>query len=146
MPPDGLKNGRKRKQVDEDTYTPQNTVQLEMLTDEEDTGPVSSDDDETEEFPEIDSGSDSESDQEEIEDDDEQQSDDDSDELDSDASLRIFPKAKTEISDITGKPKRVYPEIEADYDSDSSTEDVRPFVTGDYMLRMKKYIGTKSRR
>ncbi|EKM80506.1 hypothetical protein AGABI1DRAFT_73784 [Agaricus bisporus var. burnettii JB137-S8] len=123
MPPDGLKNSRKRKQVDEDTYTPQNTVQLEMLTDEEDTGPVSSDDDETEEFPEIDSGSDSESDQEGIEDDDEQQSDDDSDELDSDASLRIFPKAKTEISDITGKPKRVYPEIEADYDSDSSTED-----------------------
>jgi ribosome biogenesis protein ERB1 len=93
-----------------------------MLTDEEDVAPARSDDDETEEFPEISSGSDSE---EESEDGHEQPSEDDSDESDSDASLQIFPKAKTEISDITGKPKRVYPDIEADYDSDSSTEDVR---------------------
>ena len=42
----------------------------------------------------------------------------------SDTELRIFPKAKTIISGITGQPKRVYPEIEPDYDSDSSTEDV----------------------
>jgi hypothetical protein len=39
--------------------------------------------------------------------------------------IRPFPVAKTIVSDITGRPKRVYPEIEPDYDSDSSTEDVR---------------------
>jgi ribosome biogenesis protein ERB1 len=36
-----------------------------------------------------------------------------------------FPVARTVISTITGEPKRVYPDIEPDYDSDSSTEDVR---------------------
>lgn len=124
MPPDDHNRGsRKRKQADAETDAPGNVVQLEMLTDEEDAAPVSSDDDETEEFPEIDSGSDTE---DESEDDLERQSEDDSDSSHSDASLQIFPKAKTEISNITGKPKRVYPEIEADYDSDSSTEDVRP--------------------
>lgn len=32
-------------------------------------------------------------------------------------------RGKFEVSKITGQPKRVYPAIEADYDSDSSTED-----------------------
>ncbi|KAI0301803.1 BOP1NT-domain-containing protein [Multifurca ochricompacta] len=41
----------------------------------------------------------------------------------SENDLHIFPKAKTVVSDITGQPKKVYPEIEPDYDSDSSTED-----------------------
>jgi hypothetical protein len=36
-----------------------------------------------------------------------------------------FPVATTVVSNITGRPKRVYPDIEPDYDSDSSTEDVR---------------------
>lgn len=39
-----------------------------------------------------------------------------------------FPVATTVVSDITGQPKRIYPEIEPDYDSDSSTEEVRAFV------------------
>lgn len=44
-----------------------------------------------------------------------------------DAKLRrgLAPEMKTVISDITGVSKRVYPAIEPDYDSDSSTEDVR---------------------
>lgn len=33
-------------------------------------------------------------------------------------------RSKTVISKITGQPKQVYPPIEPDYDSDSSTEDV----------------------
>lgn len=40
-------------------------------------------------------------------------------------SVNIGPKAKIITSNITGRPKRVYPEIEPDYDSDSSTEEVR---------------------
>lgn len=40
-------------------------------------------------------------------------------------SVNIGPKAKIVTSKITGRPKRVYPEIEPDYDSDSSTEEVR---------------------
>ena len=39
-------------------------------------------------------------------------------------SLNIFPEAKIITSTITGQPKKVYPEIEPDYDSDSSTEEV----------------------
>ncbi|KAG8901896.1 hypothetical protein FRB99_005016 [Tulasnella sp. 403] len=35
----------------------------------------------------------------------------------------VYPKAKVVTSEITGGPKRVYPEIEPVYDSDSSTED-----------------------
>jgi ribosome biogenesis protein ERB1 len=31
---------------------------------------------------------------------------------------------ETVISNITGRPKRVYPEIDPEYDSDSSTEEV----------------------
>jgi ribosome biogenesis protein ERB1 len=33
-------------------------------------------------------------------------------------------RGETVLSKITGRPKRVYPTIEPDYDSDSSTEDV----------------------
>lgn len=122
---------------------------LEMQSEDEGEGEVGEvgdeDDGEVEEFPEIDVRSDSEDELEEDEEDadeedegeDEEESDDqeanededvddeseDDDETDDD--LHIFPKAKTIISDITGQPKRVYPEIEPDYDSDSSTEDVR---------------------
>lgn len=136
---------KKRKQVDDEpeSHIPQHAVQLEMLTDEEDSAEISSDDGEADEFPEIDAASDSEEgegtdtedkdeeDESESEDggdgeeDEDEESDDDSDGPDSDASLHVFPKAKMVTSDITGKPKRVYPEIEPDYDSDSSTEDVR---------------------
>lgn len=36
----------------------------------------------------------------------------------------LYPKPKIITSDITGEPKKTYPEIEPEYDSDSSTEDV----------------------
>ena len=88
-------------------------------------------DDVVEDFPEIDTRSDSEDDEyqasEDDEDEDEDEEDEESENL-SDDDLRIFPKSKTVISDITGQPKRVYPDIEPDYDSDSSTEDVRDLV------------------
>lgn len=107
------------------------SVGLEMHSEDEDEdgdeGSIS-DDGEVDDFPEIDAGSDSEADEEPDEEDDEDESldeeDDESESSASDDELHIFPKAKTIISGITGQPKRVYPEIEPDYDSDSSTEDV----------------------
>jgi len=41
-----------------------------------------------------------------------------------DKPINTGPEGKTVLSNVTGRPKRVYPEIEPDYDSDSSTEDV----------------------
>lgn len=112
---------------------------LEMLTDDEDgddyNPDADSDDGEVDEFPELDPASDSEaeSDESDIDDDDieglsqeDEEGEEDSSDDDSGAEsdMHIFPKAKTVISDITGQPKKVYPEIEPDYDSDSSTEEV----------------------
>lgn len=68
------------------------------------------------EFPEIDTRSDSGS--EELVDE-----DTDDDASLSSETLHVGPRSKTIISNITGRPKVVYPEIEPDYDSDSSTED-----------------------
>jgi ribosome biogenesis protein ERB1 len=106
-----------------------------MLSDEEDGEDAESDDGHVDEFPGIDIGSDSEEDSVEGTDDgDESVSEDESEEEEEEASHsdldsedeghHIFPEAKTIISDITGQEKRVYPEIEPEYDSDSSTEDV----------------------
>jgi len=108
---------------------------LDLLSaDEEEDEPVQgSESDEIDAFPEIDAGSDTDEEEEEespAEDEDDFESGDneqDDEDASSDDDLRIFPKAKTVISDITGHPKKVYPEIEPDYDSDSSTEDVRAF-------------------
>ncbi|EKM59698.1 uncharacterized protein PHACADRAFT_158105 [Phanerochaete carnosa HHB-10118-sp] len=93
-----------------------------------------SDGEQVDEFPEIDTRSDSEEEEEEDvdveegdEDDEEDEDEEDEDESEdefSDASIHPFPKAKTVVSGITGQPKRVYPPIEPDYDSDSSTEDI----------------------
>lgn len=96
---------------------------LEMLSDEEDEEDDrdDSDHDEVDEFPEIDPESDSDPDSS-VEDAGSQE-DEESDSVSED--LDIFPRAKDIISDITGQPRRVYPEIEPDYDSDSSTEEVR---------------------
>jgi len=133
------KSQKKRKQVDDDVVESSpfaEAVGLEMLSDEEDEeGAFGSDNGEVDEFPEIDTRSDSEgedyegsdagdsSDNDEDEDEDENGDEDSASDADSD--LHIFPQSTTIISDITGQPKRVYPEIEPDYDSDSSTEDVR---------------------
>ena len=101
---------------------------LEMLSEDEQDGEPESDDGDYEPFPEIDAASDTEDEDEEQDedddDDDEEEGDYSSDASGSDKRLSIFPKAKVVISDITGEPKKVYPEIEPDYDSDSSTEDV----------------------
>jgi len=111
------KNLNKRKYAEE-TYLSEirTSGSLEMLSDEEDGWDSSSDGDEVDEFPEI-----------VIESDDENGDEDTDENGDSEPeSLHIFPKAKTVISDITKHPKIVYPEIEPDYDSDSSTEEVSP--------------------
>lgn len=125
------KDPKKRKQVDGGVVELgpfSEAVNLEMLSEEEDNESSSrSDDGEVDEFPEIDARSDSED--EEYEDDDNDIDEDGDAEISSasdvDSDLHIFPESKTIISDITGQPKRVYPEIEPDYNSDSSTEDVR---------------------
>ena len=103
--------------------------------DEDEDGPAQeSDNDDVDAFPEIDVGSDSDEEDERSSGDNEDHSESEGEEQDdedasSDDDLHIFPRAKTVISDITGQPKKVYPEIEPDYDSDSSTEDVRAFPT-----------------
>jgi len=107
-------------------------VDLEMQSEEEaedeerESGNLS-DDGEVDDFPEIDalSDSDEESDEEEEEDADDLDEEDTSDgNSDADSDLQIFPRSKVMLSDITGQKKTVYPEIEPDYDSDSSTEEV----------------------
>ena len=108
---------------------------LDLLSEDEEEGghEQASDSDEIDAFPEIDAGSDTEEEEEEspAEDGDNSESEDDEqddEDASSDNDLHIFPKVKTIISDITGQPKKVYPEIEPDYDSDSSTEDVRAIL------------------
>ena len=91
---------------------------------------VSSDDGDAEPFPELDSGSsDTSSDEEKGEGEEEDGSADDTEETDVDeldgADKEPPLDGKTIISNITGRPKRVYPEIIPEYDSDSSTEEVR---------------------
>lgn len=139
---DKLKSKKRKQNVDEEIpLEPEfpTTVGLEMDSEDEgdQDGQDASDDGEADAFPEIDTRSDSEeeseeyeesgSDEEEDEDVEEDEDEDDS-ELSSDEEYHIFPRAKTITSKITGQPKRVYPEIEPDYDSDSSTEDVRMSV------------------
>ncbi len=136
-----LKKSNKRKSVEENE-SPHPELRtnggLEMLSDEEDILDASSDEGEVEEFPEIVTGSESEfEDEEEIN----EESDTDTDE-----SLHIFPKAKTVVSEITKQPKLVYPEIEPEYDSDSSTEEVSKTVRQSALGRTLSFKGTQSRR
>lgn len=73
------------------------------------------DDGEMDDFPELDTGSDKTS----------SDSDEESDSEASESSLKNSAKpGELVVSSITGRLKRVYPEIEPEYDSDSSTEDV----------------------
>lgn len=132
---DSSRGTKKRKEPTEDApiEAPVESGNLEMLSDEEDGEDAISDDGHVDEFPEIDTRSDSEDEEFEGADDevdggsdeeDEEDAEEDSDFDSDDSELHIFPKAKTITSEITGHPKRVYPEIEPNYDSDSSTEDV----------------------
>jgi hypothetical protein len=129
---DPAKYSKKRKHTSEDDAkisAPFEVEDLEMLSDEEDRESATSDDGHVDEFPEIDTGSEGASDSLEETDDDDDLDEDENEDNDSDSDdLHIFPKAKTIISDITGQEKRVYPDIEPEYESDSSTEDVRPIL------------------
>ena len=145
-------SSKKRKAVVEDAPA-QDSFPQEVgleLDSEEEMDEELSDDEEVEAFPEIDVKSDSGeeddgNDEEEDEDEDEEEGEEDEEEDEedeeenegdedelssediSDDVIGIFPVAKTVFSDITGQPKRVYPNIEPNYDSDSSTEDVSSF-------------------
>jgi ribosome biogenesis protein ERB1 len=135
---DSIKHTKKRKLPIEDALieAPFESGDLEMLSDEEDGEDAKSDDGHVDEFPEIDTRSDSEGDgfegaedededEEDTDEEDEEDEEGDSELHSDDSEMHIFPRAKTITSEITGHPKRVYPEIEPNYDSDSSTEDVR---------------------
>jgi ribosome biogenesis protein ERB1 len=126
---DAKRSSRKRKESqDEYSFSKahQDAGNLEMMSDEEAGGGVDSDDGQLEEFPEIDVASDSEEEEDESDEQSDGESYDDNEEEEEsdDSEIPLFPKSKNVISDITGKLKRIYPEIEPDYDSDSSTEDV----------------------
>lgn len=134
---DAKKLSKKRKAAsEEEAPAPQPSafpqeVGLEMGSEDEGKdGDEGSDDGEVDDFPEIDARSDTDEEGDDEDDEDESvNEEDEEDEGESDASddsLHVWPKPKTVISDITGQPKRVYDDIEPDYDSDSSTEDVRP--------------------
>jgi ribosome biogenesis protein ERB1 len=126
---DSRRQSKKRKHVIDEGVEPETfhgAVDLEMPSDEEDQEVLASDDGEVDEFPEIDTGSDSDEDEVGISDTDEEEDSEEEAENDvnsDDSEIHIFPKAKIMVSDITGRPKRVYPEIEPEYDSDSSTEE-----------------------
>jgi len=149
------KNPKKRKQADGEAPEPgpfTEEVHLEMLSDEEDEdGGSGSSDGEVDEFPEIDTRTDSEDEEYEgSQDGSDEEDDEESSEASSDADsgLHIFPESKTILSNITGQPKQIYPEIEPDYDSDSSTEDVRCFhlLWGFIMNSELLLTGSQSRR
>ena len=134
-------NGTKKRKhaVEEDTKSSQQQelpekIGLELQSDESDEEGDS--DGEVEDFPELDGRSDTteegEEDSEEEGETDENEDEDEEEESSegysegtSDDEIQVFPKAKVITSEITGQPKKVYPEIEPEYDSDSSTEDVR---------------------
>ncbi|TFY72476.1 hypothetical protein EVG20_g512 [Dentipellis fragilis] len=136
----GIKGGsKKRKQVaaqDPESSDAEALPEggLEMSSDEEkEDGASDSEGDVIDEFPEIDAGSDTSEDGVSGLDEEEEEEGEEETDAESDDDLHIFPKSKTVISDITGQPKKVYPEIEPDYDSDSSTEDA-PNRVGDIPL------------
>ena len=121
-------DGKKRKRDVEDAeiiHIP--PTNLEVDSDGEDS--LSSDDGDAEPFPELDSGSsDTVSNEEEEEGEGQGGNADDTEETDVDSEDGADEKppldGKTVISKITGRPKRVYPEVAPEYDSDSSTEEV----------------------
>ena len=112
---------------------------LEMLSEDEQDEVPESDDGDYDEFPGIDAASDTEDEEKDEDEDEEDEGEEDysSDASGSNKGLQIFPKAKVVISDITGEPKKVYPEIEPDYDSDSSTEDVSTSLASVSMIALR---------
>lgn len=107
---------------------------LEIESDEEDGS--GGDDGEMDDFPELDMG------------DSEVSSDTEESEESSEESKNAPKPGDLVVSSITGHFKRVYPEIEPDYDSDSSTEDVsvQSFSTRYGKLLTDPRVGTESDR
>jgi len=114
-------------------------VSLDIESDEEDR--QGSDDGEMDDFPEIDMG------------DSEVSSDSEESEVSTEETKNPQNPGDLVVSSITGRLKRVYPDIEPDYDSDSSTEEVRVlFLKQEYIeqnasrhrigLAMFLHIGT----
>jgi len=126
-------DGKKRKRVVEDAESIQlPPTNLEVDSDGENSASI--DDGEVEPFPELDSGSSDASSDEEGEGEGEEEGDEhDTDDTEGDehdgANKEPPLDGKTVISNITGRPKRIYPEIDPEYDSDSSTEEVRKPVS-----------------
>jgi ribosome biogenesis protein ERB1 len=141
----------KRKRTSDEPTGPDlisEKLDLQTLTDQEEEGEASdsSSDGSVEDFPEVDLGDDTEEEEGSSEAGDKvEQSGEPGDEEDAEGNktisdesadededsdsddLHIYPKSKDVISDITGQVKRVYPDINPEYDSDSSTEDVCAF-------------------
>ena len=121
----------------------QHDGQLEMLSEEENEDRVS-DDGLVDDFPTLNVQSDSDGCERGYSTaDDDDYSAENSDDSESANSPHLFPKPKNVVSDITNQPKLVYPEIEPDYDSDSSTEDVSSCLSL-YKLVRHGLKGTKS--
>lgn len=125
---------------------------IEMVSDDEEETGATTDENEVEDFPEIDADSSGEDveDEESSEDGNEEDEDDTGEEdvagesgqakeepdhlygesaligegLEWERKPGSYPEPKIIKSAITGEPKKVYPPIEPEYDSDSSTEDV----------------------
>jgi ribosome biogenesis protein ERB1 len=119
-------NKKRKRDVEDAEIIHIPPTSLEIDSDGEDS--ASSDDGEAEPFPELDSGSsDTSSDEREEEEEEGNEHDTDDTEVDEEDGVDGTPPldGKTVISSITGRPKRVYPEIDPEYDSDSSTEEVR---------------------
>jgi ribosome biogenesis protein ERB1 len=110
---------RKRKKDEDETLARAQVPAVATLeVDSDGDGTSDEDDGEMPDFPELDTGdSDTSSDSRDSED--AEQSED---------GLKKSPKpGDLVVSSITGRLKRIYPDIEPEYDSDSSTEDVRVF-------------------
>lgn len=118
-----------RKQDEESLQeVPLHDDHLEMLSEEENEDLVY-DDGLVDDFPELNVQSDSDDSEagfSTAEDDDNSAAG--SDDSESDNLLHLFPKPETVVSDITNQLKFVYPEVEPNYDSDSSTEDVSSYL------------------
>jgi ribosome biogenesis protein ERB1 len=148
---DAQKAVGKRKRTSDEPTGPElisEKLDLQSLSDQEGEEDASSEGS-VEEFPEVDLGDDTEeeegsseagdeveessepSDEEDAESDEDvsdESVNEDEDDADRDSDdVHIYSKSKDVVSDITGQVKRVYPDIDPEYDSDSSTEDVCAF-------------------
>ncbi|KAF8592530.1 BOP1NT-domain-containing protein [Ramaria rubella] len=118
---------KKRKRDVQTTDELPGAVILDMSSDDERDQSGSEDDGHSLTFPELDTESDSEDDggnqeADSVEDTVEEEDNNEGELSEGEDNFSVFPLPKTIISHITGEPKRVYPSIEPDYDSDSSTE------------------------